>query len=81
MTKSLSVSLPMSPSLKRRSWDGELALGVLEGDLGLRDARPDVGEGLGLGHVGLDLGEDVAGFTTAPSRTFRDDDAARKRPI
>ena len=56
---------------------GELALGVLQGDLGLRDAGPHVGEGLGLRDVRLDLGQDVAGLHDGAVANLEGDDAAR----
>ena len=39
---------------------GELALGVLARNLGLGDPRAHVRQRLGLRHVGLDLGQDLA---------------------
>ena len=55
---------------------GELALGVLERHLGLRDARVHVRQRLGLRHVGLDLGQDVARLHDGPVADLHGDDAA-----
>ena len=54
----------------------KLALGVLERHLGLGDARAHVRQRLGLGHVGLDLGQDVARLDDGPIAHLQGDDAA-----
>ena len=48
------------PGVPERLLGAQLAFGVLQPQLGLRQPGGDFGERLGLGDVGLDLGQDVA---------------------